>query len=88
MKGKIKATTSHLVIFEIIWVLHSYYELSREEIVERVSALLGLEGLEISQKALFLEALILWQESKVDFNDVFSYGKHFDKFPEIKRIEP
>ncbi len=99
---EIEAATSPLVIFEIIWVLHSYYELSKEELVERVIALLELPGLEIPQKDKFLEALILWQEIKADFNDVFnyvwcknnmvekvvSYDKHFDKFPKIQRVEP
>jgi predicted nucleic-acid-binding protein len=101
-KGEVHAITSPLVIFEIIWVLHSYYELSKEEAAERVIALLGLRGLEVQEKDKFLEALVLWQETKADFNDVFnyvwcrdngikkivSYDKHFDKFPEIQRFEP
>ena len=43
-KGEIKITTSVLVLAEIVWVLDSYYGLSRQEIAEKLTSILNTPG--------------------------------------------
>jgi len=99
---KINLITSALVIFEIIWTLLSYYEESKEDIIDKVTSLLELPSLEVEHKEVFLESLAIWQQTNIDFNDAFNYvwarkkntdiicsfDKHFDKLPQLSRSEP
>lgn len=101
-KGKIELITSALVIFETVWTLLSYYKQPKEEVIEKILSLLELPSLEVEHKEIFQEALVVWQQNNIDFNDAFnyiwsqkkkviaiySYDKHFDKLPQLKRIEP
>lgn len=101
-QGKIKLTTSSLVVFELIWTLISYYEEPKEDIIEKISSLLEFPNITIEEREIFLEALLLWQHTNIDFNDsfnavwakrnktdgIYSYDLHFNKIPQIKRVEP
>lgn len=101
-KGELNLITSALVVFEVIWTLFSFYQEPKESIIEKIVSLLNLPNLEVEHKEGFLEALVIWQEKNVDFNDVFnsvwarrqkasaiySYDKHFDKLPQVPRLEP
>lgn len=100
--GKRQLVSSTLVIFELIWTLTSYYELPKRDIIEIVLGLLNARGLHIEHRDILYESLLVWDHTNVDFNDVFnycwarknnismiySYDKHFDRLPEIKRFEP
>lgn len=100
-EGKISAATSDLVIFELIWTLNSYYEKPKDEIIEMMHSLLEFPNLEIENKKSFTEALVIWQEKNIEFNEVYnyvwsknsevskvlSYDKHFDKL-DLPREEP
>lgn len=101
-KGKIKFITSALVVFEVIWTLQSYYNETKESIVEKITSLVELPNLETEHKEIFLESLFIWQQKNIEFNDAFnyiwardkrvssiySYDKHFEILPKISRIEP
>jgi predicted nucleic acid-binding protein len=66
-----------------------------------IHSLLEFPNLEIENKNLIVEALIIWQEKNIEFNDVYnyswsktksiakiiSYDKHFDKL-DLPRKEP
>ena len=101
-ENKIKLITSSLVIFELIWTLVSYYQESKDQVTEKILSLLELPNLRAENREIFLEALLLWQEKNIDFNDAFnsvwaqkkkinqiySYDRDFDKLPGIRRSEP
>jgi len=101
-RGKIELITSALVIFEIIWTLLSYYHERKESIIEKILSLLEFPSLEVEHKDIFIESLVIWQEKNIDFNDAFNYAwakkkkaeaiysfdKHFDRLPNLKRIIP
>jgi predicted nucleic acid-binding protein len=55
--GKIVLVTTSLVIAEIVWTLTSFYGLSREQIHDRVLAILNTPGLEITESDLLIEAV-------------------------------
>ncbi len=100
--GKIKLITSAIVIFEVLWTLQSYYNEQKEQIVEKITSLLDFPNLEVENKEIFHEALAIWQQENVSFNDVFNYvwmqkkgikklysfDKDFDKLPLVSRILP
>lgn len=101
-EGQRQLVTSSLVIFELVWTLGSYYNLSKKEISEIALGLLNFNNLHIEHRDIFYESLLIWSHTNVDFNDAFnytwarkkkvsniySYDKHFDRLPEIKRLEP
>lgn len=101
--GKLSLVTTELVIAEIVWVLESYYELSKEQIVEQIRAILGTEGLEIINGDLVSQALEYYLADNIDFIDgyiaalmqkkgikeIYSYDKkHLTRLKQIQRKEP
>ena len=102
-EGKILLRTTALVIAEIVWTCESYYELPKEEIRDKVLAILSTPGLEVENAELLAEAAILYVEKNVDFIDAynacwakregirFAYTfdlKHFRRFDWLKSGAP
>lgn len=95
-------STSDMVIYEIIWVLESYYELKKSDIRESVEKILNTRNLHCPNKEIIISALSIYVEKNIDFidaynafmlkldkiNEINSYDKHFDRVDWIKRIEP
>ncbi len=100
-KGKISLVTNSLIIAEIIFTLDSFYKLSKQDIIEKIHAIMFFEGLEILEKNILLRAIMFYQEKNIDFIDayaaafalenkigVYSFDRDFDKIKEVKRINP
>ena len=100
-RGEVNLVISHLVLAELAWTLESYYRLSRQEIAENLRELLNLRSIRVSQKALLLRAVQLYEQFNVDFTDaynvaemekrsirhIYSYDEDFDKLG-VERIAP
>jgi len=94
--------TSDMVIAEIIWVLESYYELSRTDIREKVEKILNTKNLECTDREIILHALAIYEEKQIDYIDaynaysmrakeiyeLYSYDRHYDRLSWLDRIEP
>ena len=103
-RGEEVLITSDLVIFETVFTLQSprRYDLSRERIRELVESVIGLRGLRLPRKALYVRAFDLYCELNIDFADaynaaymeahglseVYSYDTDFDRVEGIRRVEP
>lgn len=101
-KGKVELMTSEIVIAEIAWVLHSFYEESRENVAEKLRKILLFKGLFVPNRGVLLLATQKFESQNVDFIDaynyalavkkrigkIYSYDRDFDKLEGIKRIEP
>lgn len=88
------------VIAEIVWVLHSYYSLSKNEVVEKVRALIHVDTAECD--AFLLDrALTLWEENNISYIDsylaavaelgnitLYSYDQKFNSISTIIVKEP
>ncbi len=102
----LKQTTCKLVLpdmvfAEIIWVLGSYYQLPKEQIVDKLRALLQVPSI-AGNKAVLDKAVSLFGVQNVSFIDaylaalaqtdkiqvIYSYDRDFDKFSGVKRQEP
>ena len=102
--GDAEITTSESVVAEVVYVLSSnqMYGLSRQEIYDRLYAILALQGLKLSYKRIYFRALQLYRDHNIDFEDamsaasmerqgideLYSYDRDFDEIETVSRIEP
>lgn len=98
-------TTSESVLTEVVWVLTSpnLYRADRLGVAQRLSSLLGLRGMQLPSRRLFLRALDLFATyPRLDFPDalsvahtergglpaIVSFDRDFDGVPGVVREEP
>lgn len=102
-QGKAELITNGIVIAEIVWTLESYYELDRNDIQNKVLAILNTPGLEIPEGSLILKSIIWYAEKNVDFIDAYNAAwmdeqgigriytfdqKHFSRFDGLEVLRP
>lgn len=86
-----------LIVAEIVYVLLSFYNLSKEEVIEKVGALLDYPKFKINKK-LLKKTIEVFSENNISFSDAYLsalnlIGKHpfiytFDKkLEKIKKVE-
>lgn len=92
---------SDVTISEIVWVLSSYYEEEKTDIIEKITALVHLPSIKCNKKTI-LTALALFKKHNIDWVDaylaayteenelgeIYSYDRDLDKIKKIKRLEP
>jgi predicted nucleic acid-binding protein len=103
-EGLEEATTSESVVAEVVYVLTSpkWYRVPRRQIAGLVVPFLIPTGMRLPSRALFIRALRLFSENKIDIEDALSiahmehagletmvsYDRDFDAIPGIVRVEP
>ena len=103
-RGEVTLFTTETIIAEIVYVLSSsrLYNLSRQDVRNRLTPLLTLPGLRMPKRKVALRALELYESHNVDFEDalavahmeqlgieaIISYDRDFDRFPQVTREEP
>lgn len=104
-QGKEQITTSEAIIAEVVYVLSSLkvYNLTHEEVRDRLLPILSLKSFIIPQKRLYLRALDLYviyvsldfedvlsiaHMEKLKISQIISYDKDFNRIPTIIRREP
>lgn len=88
------------IIAEIIWVLSSYYLLDKEEVIEKIRALIHVDTIECNE-VLVNRSLTIWGENNISYIDaylasvaelgniqLYSYDKKFNSIPSITIKEP
>ncbi len=102
LKGKTELITSNMVVAELIWTLLSFYKVPKLVVVEKVAIIAGTEYLFIPDKAIILEALMLYAKKNIDYIDAYkavfmkhyqtseilSYDEDFDALEGITRKVP
>lgn len=100
-RGEIHVELKLIVLFQVIFVLKSFYKVPKEEISDGLSNLMRYKGIRIKEKKIVLRALDLWRTKHLEIVDcylisciegdkqniLYSYDHDFDKF-NINRIEP
>lgn len=89
------------VLSECVFVLESFYEQPREKISEVLRQLIGSRSVELSDKAIHVDALKRYGSGTVHFVDcslaafaasreipVVSFDRDFRKFRDVKTINP
>ncbi len=102
VEGKVALATSSIVIAELIWTLSSYYKVTKADVIEKISIIVGTENLYIHEKDTIVDSLVLYGRKNIDyidaynavfmkyhgFSDIYSYDEDFDLIGDIKREEP
>jgi predicted nucleic acid-binding protein len=70
--GEVRLVTNTMVVAEIVWVLESYYHLSRADVQERAMAVIHMDGLTLPDLEIVTDALLAYAESAVDFIDAYN----------------
>lgn len=100
--GDLTLWLTSLTVAEVVWVLERVYQWPKAEVGTRVSALIGLTGLVVPEAPMLSEALQAYRKQNVDFadgylwamarankvSDVYSYDKHLNRLPGIRRRDP
>lgn len=101
-EGTEEVITTPLVIFETGFLLGRTYKIAKADVREKVTAILALQGLQLAEKSLCLQALDYYVEQNISYADayhaawmrqegvseVYSWDREFDRVPELTRIEP
>ena len=61
-----------MVLAEVVWVLESFYRLSRTGVQERAMAIVSMDGLTLPEADIIGEALVDYREKNIDFIDSYN----------------
>jgi predicted nucleic-acid-binding protein len=100
-QGDLRVELKLIVLFQVIFVLKSFYSVPREEIATGMLGILKYKGIIVKEKKIVCRTIELWHDSKLDIVDcyliaclegdrqniLYSYDRDFDKF-KINRKEP
>jgi len=81
-KKEEELVTSTIVIFEVFWVLSSFYHYSREEVSKIIKDILKMTFIQINERFLLLEALDIFDKTNLSLGD--SYDIAFSRALGIK----
>lgn len=90
-----------VIIAEIVWVLVSFYQLSKNKVLEKLEGLLSLENVKIN-RSLLKKTIDIYRKYNLSYTDaylvaytienksgsIYSYDQGLDKVKEINRLEP
>lgn len=96
--GRETVELSILAAAEIVWTLERFYKLSKSNVASKMSSILKLKSLRISNKNIFLEALSLYAEKNISFTDayiaiqmkragsseLYTFDKEFDRVEHVQ----
>ena len=71
-EGQLKLFTSLIVIFEIYWVLNSFYQKKKEKVIAVLEKIFNLEFIKIERKKLLKKALKIYKKTNLDLEDCYS----------------
>jgi predicted nucleic-acid-binding protein len=69
---KTQVTTNIIVIFEIFWVLSSFYKQNKEEVIIKLQKIVQIPNIQIENREILSEALTLYSRTKLDFEDCYN----------------
>lgn len=99
-QGKVKVFISQMAVFEVIFTLERTYKLAKSEIHQKFIAIIKPENVTVDKRDIIEKALNFYEDKNVSFADayqaalmfkkkvkkIYSFDKHFDRFPHIKRL--
>ena len=100
-RGNLRVELKLIVLFQVVFVLRSFYSVPREEIATGMLGILEYKGIIVKEKKIVRRMIELWLDSKLDIVDcyliaslegdrqniLYSYDRDFDRF-KINRKEP
>lgn len=71
-KGKVQLFTSLIVIFELYWVLTSFYQKNKQKIAKILQELLKLKFIELKERKVLIEAIQIFSTTNLDLEDSYN----------------
>lgn len=71
VREKVNVCTDTVVIFELFWVLSSYYKYSKKEVIAVLRAVIDLHFIALSDRDLIEPAVTLFARENIEFEDCF-----------------
>ena len=100
LEGEEKYWVQNVVLSELVWILGTSYKYSRKKIVDIVGSLIKANNLVWTGNCDLMLAVDWFEKGLAKYNDclivsamdkgdkIVSYEREFNRFDEIKRIEP
>lgn len=99
--GRYTLVICPVTILEIVWLLFSFYKISKEKILLFIEEILQIQTIEIIDRVLIEKSLSVYRSKNIDITDaywisvmeqqkiskIFSFDHDFDKIPAITRLE-
>lgn len=78
-RNEVDLCTSLVVIFEVVWVLRSYYEKNKENILRSLRKILELSFIKISEREYLEKSFFLYEKTNLSFEDCYNliFAKNF-----------
>ena len=103
--GQEEVLTTQVIVHEICYVLSAstHYNLTHQDIRDRIYPILEMQGMHVANKSLCLEALNMFATGeKIDFSDalsvayvrnglvdgMYSFDRKIDNLPGSRRLQP
>ena len=100
-RGELQVELKLIVLFQVVFVLKSFYSVPIKDIASVMLDILKYKGIIVKEKKIVRRTLTLWHDNRLDIVDcyliaclegdrqniLYSYDRDFDKF-EINRKEP
>jgi predicted nucleic acid-binding protein len=100
--GELVAKTNELVLFETVYVLQSFYRMSKAAIAEALLPIIALPSLKIPNKARLRKSFDWYARYNLSFADAYlavltqqqklpelvSFDQNYDRVPGVPRTEP
>ena len=71
-EGKLKLFTSTIVIFEVNWVLSSFYKKDKMPVASILDEILSFPFLKITEREILSEAVKIYKENNVSLEDSYN----------------
>lgn len=102
LQGESDLLVADLIVAETIYVLESFYEVSRPEISEAMRALIVMESVRVVDAPLLIRAVEIYEYDRLDFAEAYliasaestgvmqvaSFDRSIDRVKTITRVEP
>ena len=82
--GKKKLITSLVVFFEIYWVLSSYYQKNRDELVAALNKIMDLEFIILKERPILRKSVLLFSQTPLCLEDCYNIA--FAQSEGVKKI--
>lgn len=72
---KINLLVPQIIIFEIDFILKDYYQVPKEEIIEKLQTLVSVNYIDIEDREVFITALAYYKKENISLVDLFLLAK-------------
>lgn len=71
-KGEKQTFTSTIVFFEIYWVLSSFYEQNKNQVISILNKILAMKFVELKERDILIQALEVFENKNIDLEDAYN----------------